>query len=201
DVEVAGSGEEALGLVDSFGPDVILTDVRMPRMGGLDLLATLKAKQNPATVIVMSAYGSVDLALEAIKAGAYDYVGKPFKPEGSVHRRERRSSRPLRGGRRRHALPRRDRRAAAQPAGEAAPRAAGGVDPAARRLEGHPHRRPHHHRDASRSRRRGESRTLPRGPLLSDQRTADRDPAAPRSEGGREPPRRSLRHAQQRAAR
>ncbi len=84
EVEVADSGESALTLVDSFGPDVILTDVRMPKMGGLDLLATLKAKQNPATVIVMSAYGSVDLALEAIKAGAYDYVGKPFKPDEIV---------------------------------------------------------------------------------------------------------------------
>ena len=80
----ADSGEEALALVDSFGPDVVLTDVRMPKMGGLDLLATLKAKQNAATVIVMSAYGSVDLALEAMKAGAYDYVGKPFKPDEIV---------------------------------------------------------------------------------------------------------------------
>src|SRR5579859_174030 len=84
DVEIADSGESALALVDSFGPDVILTDVRMPRMGGLDLLATLKAKQNTATVIVMSAYGNVDLALDAIKAGAYDYVGKPFKPDEIV---------------------------------------------------------------------------------------------------------------------
>lgn len=84
EVEVADSGEAALALVDTFGPDVILTDVRMPKMGGLDLLATLKAKQNTATVIVMSAYGNVDLALEAIKAGAYDYVSKPFKPEEIV---------------------------------------------------------------------------------------------------------------------
>ena len=84
DVEVAENGEQALGLVDTFGPDVILTDVRMPKMNGLDLLATLKAKQNAATVIVMSAYGSVDLALEAMKAGAYDYVGKPFKPDEIV---------------------------------------------------------------------------------------------------------------------
>jgi two-component system, NtrC family, response regulator AtoC len=84
DVEVADNGESALSLVDSFGPDVILTDVRMPKMNGLDMLATLKAKQNPATVIVMSAYGSVDLALEAMKAGAYDYVGKPFKPDEIV---------------------------------------------------------------------------------------------------------------------
>src|SRR5580698_2660941 len=84
EVEVAESGEAALALVDSFGPDVILTDVRMPKMGGLDLLATLKAKQQPATVIVMSAYGSNDLALEAMKAGAYDYVSKPFKPDEIV---------------------------------------------------------------------------------------------------------------------
>jgi two-component system response regulator AtoC len=84
DVEVADSGEAALALVDSFGPDVILTDVRMPRMSGLDLLATLKAKNALATVIVMSAYGSLDLALEAMKAGAYDYVAKPFKPDEVV---------------------------------------------------------------------------------------------------------------------
>jgi len=84
EVEVADSAEAALGLVDSFGPDVILTDVRMPKMSGLDLLATLKAKNALATVIVMSAYGSMDLALEAIKAGAYDYVSKPFKPDEVV---------------------------------------------------------------------------------------------------------------------
>jgi two-component system response regulator AtoC len=81
EVEVASSGEEALEKVETFGPDVVLTDVRMPKMGGLDLLSALRAKNSPATVIVMSAYGSVDLALEAIKAGAYDYVAKPFKPD------------------------------------------------------------------------------------------------------------------------
>jgi len=84
EVETAESGEEALALVDTFGPDVILTDVRMPKMGGLDLLATLQAKGNEATVIVMSAYGNVDMALDAIKAGAYDYVQKPFKHEEIV---------------------------------------------------------------------------------------------------------------------
>ncbi len=84
EVETAGSGEDALGLVESFGPDFGITDLRMPRMGGLDLLATLRAKGNDATVIVMSAYGSNDLALEAMKAGAYDYVSKPFKPDEIV---------------------------------------------------------------------------------------------------------------------
>jgi two-component system response regulator AtoC len=84
EVETAESGEDALGMVDSFGPDVVLTDVRMPKMGGLDLLSTLKAKGNEATVIVMSAYGNMDQALEAMKAGAYDYVQKPFKPDEVV---------------------------------------------------------------------------------------------------------------------
>ena len=84
EVETAGSGEDALALVEGFGPDFVLTDVRMPKMGGLDLLATLRAKNHPATVIVMSAYGNVDLAIEAMQAGAYDYVQKPFKPEEIV---------------------------------------------------------------------------------------------------------------------
>ncbi len=84
EVETAASGEEALDWVERFGPDFVLTDVRMPKMGGLDLLAALRAKNNPATVIVMSAYGNVDLALEAMKAGAYDYLQKPFKPDELV---------------------------------------------------------------------------------------------------------------------
>jgi two-component system, NtrC family, response regulator AtoC len=84
EVEVAEGGAAALSALDSFDPDVILTDVRMPRMGGLDLLAALKAKQHPATVIVMSAFGNVDLAIDAMKAGAYDYVSKPFKADEVV---------------------------------------------------------------------------------------------------------------------
>jgi two-component system response regulator AtoC len=84
EVETAPGGEEAMGLVESFGPDVVITDVRMPRMGGMDLLGTLRAKGNDATVIVMSAYGNLDQAIDAIKAGAYDYIQKPFKPDEVV---------------------------------------------------------------------------------------------------------------------
>jgi two-component system, NtrC family, response regulator AtoC len=84
EVEAASSGEEALPLVESFGPDVVLADVRMPKMGGLDLLATLRAKGHDATVIVMSAYGNVDQAIDAMKAGAYDYIQKPFKNDEVV---------------------------------------------------------------------------------------------------------------------
>jgi len=81
DVETAVDGEEALPMIDGFGPDFVITDVRMPRLGGMELLSALAAKGSYANVIVMSAYGSHDLALEAIQAGAYDYVSKPFKPE------------------------------------------------------------------------------------------------------------------------
>lgn len=81
EVETAENGEEALPMIDGFGPDYVVTDVRMPRMGGMDLLSALRAKGSDATVIVMSAYGSHELALSAIQAGAYDYVSKPFKPE------------------------------------------------------------------------------------------------------------------------
>ncbi len=81
DVEVAHDGEDALPLIDGFGPDFVITDVRMPRLGGMELLSAIAAKGSEANVIVMSAYGSHDLALEAIQAGAYDYVSKPFKPE------------------------------------------------------------------------------------------------------------------------
>ncbi|MGA2450723.1 MAG: sigma-54 dependent transcriptional regulator [Polyangiaceae bacterium] len=84
EVAVAGDGTTALAAVESFDPDVILTDVRMPNMGGLELLVALKDLGHRATVIVMSAYGSIDLAIEAMKAGAYDYVSKPFKPDEIV---------------------------------------------------------------------------------------------------------------------
>jgi len=84
EVATAESVDEALDLAESFAPDVVLTDVRMPRQSGLDLLSALQNIAHTATVIVMSAYGTVDLALEAIKAGAYDYINKPFKPDEIV---------------------------------------------------------------------------------------------------------------------
>ena len=80
-VETAESAEEALGQLESFDPDFVLADVRMNGMTGLELCAELQARSSLATVILMSAYGSVDLAIEAMKAGAYDYISKPFKQD------------------------------------------------------------------------------------------------------------------------
>ncbi len=79
DVQVAVSAEDALAQLDQFAPNFVLADVRMPGMSGIDLCRELSARGAAATVIVMSAYGSMDLALEAMKAGAYDYLPKPFK--------------------------------------------------------------------------------------------------------------------------
>src|SRR5512134_74127 len=81
DVEVAGSGQEALARLEQGGIDFVLTDLRMPRMGGLELLREAQARGVGATFVVMSAYGSLDLAIDAMKAGAYDYISKPFKPD------------------------------------------------------------------------------------------------------------------------
>ena len=81
EVQAAEKGSEALLLVESESFDFMLLDVVMPEMDGLDLLQTLKRKKVEATVIMMSAYGNLDTAVEAMKRGAYDYVSKPFRPD------------------------------------------------------------------------------------------------------------------------
>ncbi|MCA9580648.1 MAG: sigma-54-dependent Fis family transcriptional regulator [Myxococcales bacterium] len=81
EVELAASAEDALARLGTFDPDFVLADVRMPGMSGIELCEELRARASEASVIVMSAFGSVDLALEAMKAGAYDYVSKPFKQD------------------------------------------------------------------------------------------------------------------------
>ena len=80
-VDVADSAETALEQLERFDPDFVLADVRMSGMTGLELCAELKARSSLATVILMSAYGSVDMAIDAMKAGAYDYISKPFKQD------------------------------------------------------------------------------------------------------------------------
>ncbi len=84
ETDAAASADEALEILAREAFDFIVTDVRMPGKSGLELLASVRATRPSITVVVMSAYGSVDQALEAIKAGAYDYVAKPFKPEELV---------------------------------------------------------------------------------------------------------------------
>ena len=80
-VRAVKDGEEALRELAARDYDALVTDVRMPGMDGLSLVREVQKEAPETTVIVMSAYGSHDLALEAMKAGAYDYLGKPFRPD------------------------------------------------------------------------------------------------------------------------
>ncbi|HTA71322.1 MAG TPA: sigma-54 dependent transcriptional regulator [Bryobacteraceae bacterium] len=76
EVEQAGSAEEALKLADRA--DVILTDLRLPGISGLELLANLRRQDSHTPLIVMTAFGSIETAVEAMKAGAVDFLPKPF---------------------------------------------------------------------------------------------------------------------------
>src|SRR5882724_6732013 len=81
EVRAVADGEEAMRELTSRDYDALVTDVRMPKMNGLDLVREAQSASPETTIIVMSAYGSHDLAIEAMKAGAYDYLGKPFRPD------------------------------------------------------------------------------------------------------------------------
>src|SRR6266850_908329 len=81
EVRAVADGEEALRELTSRDYDALVTDVRMPKMNGLDLVREAQSASPETTIIVMSAYGSHDLAIEAMKAGAYDYLSKPFRPD------------------------------------------------------------------------------------------------------------------------
>jgi DNA-binding NtrC family response regulator len=76
-VETAADGEEALHKTPSFGPGIVLTDLVMPRMGGLELLRRLREQGDEITTVILTAQGTVETAVEAIKEGAYDYLTKP----------------------------------------------------------------------------------------------------------------------------
>jgi DNA-binding NtrC family response regulator len=81
-----GNGEEALLYFAAHGADIVLTDLRMPRMGGLELLAKVK-QINPDTIVfIITGYSLVEDAVKAIKQGAYDYIAKPFDPDDVLTR-------------------------------------------------------------------------------------------------------------------
>jgi len=80
----AASGEEALEILGRDRVDAMFSDVRMPGMGGLALVERAHAADPQLTIIVMSAFGSVELAIDAMQRGAYDYISKPFKQDEVV---------------------------------------------------------------------------------------------------------------------
>jgi NtrC-family two-component system response regulator AlgB len=88
-VEVADSGELALALMRRQAPDILLTDLRMDGMSGLDLLSKAREYFPSVTAVIMTAYGTIDTAVASMKSGAYDYLVKPFTPEQLEHLVER----------------------------------------------------------------------------------------------------------------
>src|SRR5688500_15834110 len=79
--DAAGDGEEALQKITSFRPSIIISDLEMPRMDGLGLLRALKDDGGDFTIVILTAQGTVETAVEAIKEGAYDYLTKPIEPQ------------------------------------------------------------------------------------------------------------------------
>ncbi|MEJ2504366.1 MAG: sigma-54 dependent transcriptional regulator [Gemmatimonadota bacterium] len=84
DTVTASDGKEGLDKALELEPEIVLTDVRMPGMPGLEFLERYRGEGGQALVIVMTAYGSTELAIEAMKKGAYDYVPKPFSADQLV---------------------------------------------------------------------------------------------------------------------
>ncbi len=88
-VETALSGAEALAKFDTFQPEMVLLDVRLPDANGITLLTTFKARDENIIVIMITAFADADSALNALKAGADDYIGKPFDVDHISHTVER----------------------------------------------------------------------------------------------------------------
>lgn len=84
-VECAENAKVALTLLEADQFDIILADIKMPGMDGLEMLRRIKALKPDSVVIVMTAFATVDTAVKALKDGAYDYVTKPFDPDDLTH--------------------------------------------------------------------------------------------------------------------
>jgi DNA-binding NtrC family response regulator len=78
DVATAGNGEQGLAAIRKDPPDLVILDLQMPKMGGIEVLRTLRKEGIDVPVIVITAHGSIETAVEAMKEGAYDFITKPL---------------------------------------------------------------------------------------------------------------------------
>jgi len=85
DVSIADNGEKAMEMIAKESFSIVLADIRMPRMNGVELLKRIKEMDHSTLVIMMTAYGSIEDAVESLKLGAYDYITKPFDEERLLH--------------------------------------------------------------------------------------------------------------------
>jgi DNA-binding NtrC family response regulator len=84
-VECAEDAKKALSILESDHFDIILADIKMPGMDGMEMLKRIKALKKDSIVIIMTAFATVDTAVQALKDGAFDYVTKPFDPDDLSH--------------------------------------------------------------------------------------------------------------------
>ncbi len=89
EVDIADSGASGLELAANRMPDVVLTDIKMPAMDGLEFLRRLKTLDPTITTLIMTGYGTIEMAVRALKEGAYDFFEKPFDNDRIVHAVER----------------------------------------------------------------------------------------------------------------
>jgi two-component system, NtrC family, response regulator HydG len=85
EVQCAESAEEALSRMHDFGPDVVITDLQMPGMSGIDLLRKVTSTNSDADVIIITAYEGMRSTIAAVKEGAYDYLVKPLDVDQLDH--------------------------------------------------------------------------------------------------------------------
>lgn len=83
-VEAFAAAAPALGVIDADWPGIVVTDVRMPQMSGIELLRTLQGRDAELPVILVTGHGDVEMAVDALKAGAWDFLTKPFDPAALV---------------------------------------------------------------------------------------------------------------------
>jgi DNA-binding NtrC family response regulator len=84
-VECAENANRALSMLESDSFDIILADIKMPGMDGLEMLRRIKLLKSDSIIIIMTAFATVDTAVQALKDGAFDYVTKPFDPDDLSH--------------------------------------------------------------------------------------------------------------------
>jgi DNA-binding NtrC family response regulator len=88
-VRTAATGESALHLLSHEAFDLVLADIKMPGMDGMELLEVIRTRNPGLTVVMMTAYGHIDMAVAAMRAGAYDFITKPFEHDALVLRLEK----------------------------------------------------------------------------------------------------------------
>jgi DNA-binding NtrC family response regulator len=81
ELKMAKNGQEGIKMLEEESFDLVLTDLKMPNMDGIEVLGTIKEKWPKTDVVIVTGYQTVETAVKAIKLGAFDYIEKPFTPD------------------------------------------------------------------------------------------------------------------------